>query len=98
MPIETPSWGFYRTIKSLHDDFADELKLSNPFDPGAMLRGVDSVPYDFKRAMIESPAGGAHTFVSEGTIALQEIEMAPGVFQNAVNDQRTFEGWRFSDA
>ncbi len=98
LPIETPSWEFYRTIKRLYDDFANELELSKPYDPSAFLRGVDSADYDLRRAMIESPIGGSHTFVSQGTIALQEIEVAPGVFQNAVNDQRTFEGWRFSDA
>jgi hypothetical protein len=51
-------------------------------------------PYTFKRALIESVAGGSHAFISEGTLLRQQIQIQPGIIQNAITDNRTFEGWR----
>lgn len=98
LPIETPSWDFYSLIKNLYDDIAKELELTTPYDVNSILGSKDEANYSFRRAVIESLTGGAHTFTSEGVLSRQKVEIQPGVVGDAVHDQRQIEAWRHCDA
>lgn len=98
LPIETPSWEMYGLIKNLYDDIAAELELTTPYDPRLILRGQNTGTYTLPRALIESVDGGSHALTSEGIIYLQRTEVQPGVWSDAITDQRTFEGWRHHNA
>ena len=97
LPIETPTDTLYAQIRNVYHDFANELELQSIYDPNvvaAHIQGMNSAPYTFRRALIESVAGGSHVFMSDGTLSRQQIQTQPGVIQNAITDNRTFEGWR----
>ena len=94
LPIETPSWEFYDLIKTLYNDIAKDLELTTPYDANSILGSKDEANYMFRRALIESLAGGEHTFISEGVLSRQRVEIQQGVSGYAINDQRRFEGWR----
>ncbi len=97
LPIEEPDGRLYALIKALYDDLAEQLLLSEPFNPMIVLGAGDRLPYSFDRAVIESLAGGSDVFQSEGTLTRQIVPTPQGP-QQAVQDQRIFEGWRHSDA
>jgi len=44
--------------------------------------------------VIESVPGGTDFLVSEGIFIQRPVQIQPGVTQLAIEDQRTFEGWR----
>lgn len=94
LPIETPSWEFYDLIKKLYNDIAKDMELTTPYDANSILGSKDEANYMFRRALIESLAGGEHTFMSEGVLSRQRVEIQQGVSGYAINDQRRFEGWR----
>lgn len=96
--IEKPDDSLYQLIKAIYDDIADELKLTTPFDPNLELGGSNQVSYSFRRALVESIAGGCHTFASEGSLSKQQVQVQPGIVQEAINDRRSFEGWRHENA
>ena len=74
-----------------------ELGLRTPFNPIIREGGHDQVRYSLPRALIESVEGGSHVLVSEGVLTYHQIEGPQGLAQQAVADQREFEGWRHSD-
>lgn len=100
--IEKPSEDLYKLIWAIYRDIADELQLSQPFDPmvalGAAPAGV--APYRFVRGLLESLSGGSDQYVSEGTLSRVQVQlgqppfMLPGAMQEAVQDQRSADGWR----
>ncbi len=92
--IEKPDDKLYALIKRIYDDIVQELCLDTKFDVGNVLGGQPQAAYSCKRALIDSVLGGTDFFVSEGTIAQQPIQIQPGVTQIAIEDRRTFEGWR----
>jgi hypothetical protein len=94
LPIETPTDTLYAQIRDIYQDFATELELQSPYDPNVAVAGMNTTSYSFKRALIESVAGGSDVFMSDGTLSRQQIQIQPGVIQNAITDNRTFEGWR----
>jgi Serine dehydrogenase proteinase len=94
LPIERPTDTLYAQIREIYRDFAAELELQSPYDPNVGVAGMNAAPYRFSRALIESAAGGSHVFLSEGNLSRQQIQIQPGIFQNAITDDRTFEGWR----
>lgn len=96
LPVETPSPQFYDLIKNLYNDIANELELTTPYDANFILGSRDEADYTFRRALIESLAGGEDTFVSEGVFIRQSVEIQPGAIGHVVNDRRQFEGWRKS--
>ncbi len=98
LPVETPSWELYWLIKRLYDDISAELELTTPYEPRLILQGQNRGDYTLHRAIIESLDGGSHVFVSEGTILMQQVEIQPGVWSDAIADQREFEGWRYYNA
>lgn len=98
LPIETPSQQLYELIKGIYDDIADELSLRTPYDPNLLLAGNQNARYSLPRGLIESVEGGSDVFISEGHLTLQQIQGPKGILQNAIHDQRQFEGWRHRDA
>jgi hypothetical protein len=94
LPIERPTDMLYSHIRAIYQDFAAELELQLGYDPNVAIAGMNTAPYTFKRALIESVAGGSHVFMSEGTLSRQQLQIQPGIIQNAITDNRTFEGWR----
>ncbi len=92
--VDRPDDTLYDLIRKIHEDFANELDLRNPYDPNLVLASANTVQYTFKRALIESVDGGSHVFASEGILARQQIQLQPGVSQQAISDNRTFEGWK----
>ena len=96
--IEKPTDELYSRIKAIYDDFAAELQLGTPYSPETVLGANAQTGYAFCRALIESVAGGSHAFVSEGQLTRQQIQIPPGIPQMAVQDRRTFEGWRHHNA
>jgi len=97
LPIQKPDDEFYALIKNLYDDIAAELELGTPYDPNSTLGQAPAANYCFHRAVLESAKGGKHTFVSEGTLTRVQLQTPQGP-QIAVQDQRSFESWRYSDA
>lgn len=92
--IEKPDDNLYALVKRIYDDIVQELCLDTKFDIGNVLGGQPQAAYSCRRALIDSVPGGTDSFVSEGTIAQQPIQIQPGVTQIAIEDRRTFEGWR----
>ena len=78
LPIEIPSWEFYGLIKDIYDDIAGELELTTQYEMNSILRGEDQIDYAFRRALIESVAGGSHVFISEGTLTRVIVEAQLG--------------------
>lgn len=52
--IEKPNDEFYSEIKSLYDDFSEELRLTERWDPIRELGSNDHITYTNKRCLIES--------------------------------------------
>ena len=92
--IEKPDDELYALVKRIYDDIVQELCLDTKFDIGNVLSGQPQAPYSFRRALIESCSGGTDFLVSEGIFVQRQVQIQPGVMQTAIEDQRTFEGWR----
>ena len=98
LPIETPTWELYETIKGFYDDVVEELELRNAFNPLELVSPSKTTTYAFPRALIESVDFGSHVFVSEGTLTGTQVEIQPGIVVDACHDDRKRESWRFHDA
>jgi hypothetical protein len=94
LKIEKPDAELYKKIKQLYDLVASDLQLNEPYSPDVTLGANQQVSYTFRRGLIESVEGGSHSFVSEGQLTRRQMQVAPQVVQMAVEDRRTFEGWR----
>lgn len=103
LQVETPSGELYSILKDLHTSYVTELKLLEPYDPFSMLGQDPAVDYALPRAIIESVPIGSHRFVSEGTISKVQAPLMPAMpgmpqqqpfQQDAIHDNRRFEGWR----
>ena len=93
--VEPPDEELYGIMKAIYDDIADELKLTEPYNPTVLLGGQNEVAYEFRRAAIESLDGGSHQFRSEGRLRKHRVvDPNTGIAQEGVEDRRTFEGWR----
>jgi len=101
LPVLKPTQEEYTLIKKLYDDFAAELKLTEAYDPQIFLGGAATKAYDFPRALIESTSGGSHAFRSRGILTRTQIPPGPsnlmGIPQEAITDNRQFEGWSHVD-
>ena len=94
LPVETPSWGLYDLIKKMYDDIVGELELNTQYEVNSVLHGRNQKNYAFRRALIESVAGGSHVLISEGIITRTTTQIQPGVPGIQISDKRLFEGWR----
>ena len=87
--VKNPTKDEYKTIKSLFDDFFNELELNNPFTADVFLGNENEKDYSFKRVLIESIYRGSDYCVTEGK--LSKIPMQQG---NIIDSKKYFEGWR----
>jgi hypothetical protein len=94
LKIEKPDDAGYRLIKAIYDDIAKELELTTPYDPNVVLGQQPTASYNFRRGLVESVAGGVHVHVSEGMLTKLQVPNPRGLNQTAIQDERTFEGWR----
>ena len=58
-----------------------------------LLAATNPLNYSFRRGLIESIEGGCDVFLSSGVMAKQNIAVN-GIQQVAIQDNRTFEGWK----
>jgi Serine dehydrogenase proteinase len=98
LPIVNPNDDQYRIIKTIYDDIASELDFALPYDPNVLLGGSETVHYALPRALIESRKGGSHVFQSEGVLTRQQVQVQPTIVQQAIRDERKFDGWRHRNA
>jgi len=96
--VEKPDDKLYALVKAIYDDIRAEMELGAKFDPNSYLGAREQGNYAFKRAILESVAGGSDFFVSEGTLTKRQITVPPGVQQIMLQDQREFEGWKHENA
>ncbi|MCD8119861.1 MAG: ATP-dependent Clp protease proteolytic subunit [Lachnospiraceae bacterium] len=87
--IRKPSAEQYRLIKEIYDDISEELHLGKPFSY-ADVNGA----YAARRCLLESVAGGAHYYLTEGTVVRGKTPDGKIALQNRV----TFDGWRHDAA
>lgn len=93
--IEKPDDELYTLIKSIYTDLYNELEISNKLDPISHLEGATNKKYEYRRCLLESVEYGSNYFVSEGNYIKKEVEVSPGIKKTTIEDQRTFEGWRY---
>lgn len=93
--IENPNDELYKLIKKLYDNMRQELLLNEKLDLHSLLGTNTQVNYSFRRALIESIDFGTNVFLSNGTLVKQSVVGPNNVQQVGINDQRTFEGWRY---
>lgn len=99
MHVEKPTRELYKVIKSIYDDISAELELENPYNPQIMLNQQNPYHYTFRRGLIESLYNGTDVYVSEGDLSMTTVggvmgPMGPVPFQNQLQDNRSFEGWK----
>jgi hypothetical protein len=70
------------------------MKLLQPYSPQVILGAASVRTYIEVRGLVESTEGGCYCFVSEGTLKKETVAGGPTGQQEAISDQRTFEGWR----
>ena len=93
------AWNIVNLVRMFCDDFeviAPGKCMRIPFQMNTYAARTGSVDYSFTRAVIESTVHGARHFVSEGRVETTELTTVdgPALKQTAVQDQRTFDGWR----
>lgn len=93
LTIEKPDSHFYELIKSIYDDFVEELELNNAFLPPVIASTSPDGKYHCRRALIESLYSATEVFITEGIINIQQVQTPQG-FVTQFIDNRTFEGWR----
>ena len=93
LPVEKPSDDFYKTLKTLHQSYSDQMQLTEPFNPVALVASKQTAHYQIIRAMIESVDKGSLGFMTEGDIIpiTQNTPLGP---QEGIQEKRTFDGWR----
>ncbi|CAE6495503.1 Serine dehydrogenase proteinase [Nitrosomonas nitrosa] len=95
--IDKPNDDLYAIIKKIYDDIQQELCLTDAYDPNSILSGNRNTPYSFKRGLVESYNGGSNHFCSEGQFIRVDIP-GPAGMQPGIQDNRTFEGWKYEPA
>ena len=88
--VEKPTEELYNVIKGVYQNIEAELELRNPYNPNVLLAIKSPYPYSMRRALIESVDGGTDVFISEGNLTKHNLPTG----QTAIQDSRTFEGWR----
>jgi hypothetical protein len=94
LKIESPDDSLYKLIKAIYDDVAAELELGTAFDPKTYLGAQPTRDYCFRRALLESLAGGSHFCMTEGKFEQPQMQTPAGL-QIRINDRRSYEGWRY---
>lgn len=94
LKVEKPDAELYVKLKSIYEDIALDLELGIPYSPEIILGANNAAQYSFRRALIESVQGGSDAYVSEGQLLRQQVPVGPGAMGFAIEDRRSFEGWR----
>jgi hypothetical protein len=94
LKIEKPSAEFYLTLRKIHLSYAAEMQLIEPYSPQVLLGAHPTVNFALTRGLVESTSGGSYAFLTEGSLTRAMVPGAGGAMQEAITDQRTFEGWR----
>lgn len=92
--IEKPNDALYSLLKKIYDDIANEMELRTPYSPMSLIGTNTTLNYSFTRSLIESLSGGCDKFVTEGVLNKTKVQVAPGISKDALDDNRTFDGWR----
>lgn len=95
--IEKPDDALYLLIKGIYDNIRQDLCLNEAYDPNHILGGNPQAAYSLKRGLVESFSGGSNMFCSEGQLTRVQIQGPAGI-QPGIQDNRTFEGWRYEQA
>jgi len=94
--VSLPDENLYQSMKSVYNSIARMLQLAEPYDPAVFLGQQEQAHYSFTRALVESATGGSHQFLSEGMLAKRQlVNEQNGIIQDLVQDNRTFEGWKY---
>jgi hypothetical protein len=91
--VEKPSDAFYRILRNIHLSYADDMKLLQPYSQQVVIGTNPTANYSETRGLIESADGGSYAFISEGILSKTQVPTPAGM-QEAISDQRTFDGWR----
>lgn len=94
LTVDNPSEGLYALLKAWFKSAGEEMELSKPFDANAVLGASPTAKYSCIRALVESTAAPRNYFVTEGELKRTQINHPQLGPQDAVADNRTFEGWR----
>ena len=94
LSVEIPSEKLYALLKEWLKRVRQELELTVPFDSNAILGGNPSAKYSCTRCVLESTAAPRNVFVTEGELKRVQFNHPQFGPQDAINDSRTFEGWR----
>ena len=98
LKIEKPDDDLYRRLRAMYEDVAEDLQLGIPWSPESHLAGAEQIEYCLRRGLIESCIGGSHCFMSEGTLFARQAQVGPGIMGTAIEDRRSFEGWKHEPA
>ena len=95
--VEKCSDALYMILKNVTESISEQMELRNPFQINALASKEQIVNYELTRAVIESVEHDSHHFISQGEIKAIELnDPNHGIQQTAIQDNRTFEGWRKS--
>lgn len=92
--VEKPSDKLYALLKDWVQHVRKDLELAVPFDTNAILGVNSSAAYSCVRCLLESTAAPRNFFVTEGELKRVQYNHPQFGPQDAINDNRTFEGWR----
>jgi hypothetical protein len=91
LQVEKPDNAFYNDIKSLYDDFAAELKLTERWNPVSEIGSSNELNYRNKRCIIETATGGSHYFLTEGKFMRNQnhmqVNLPPGMMPQGMPAQ-----------
>jgi hypothetical protein len=106
LQIEKLNDEFYKEMKALYDDFAEEMQLTKRWDPNIEIGQTVEHHYFIKRCLIETTTGGSHFFLTEGKLEKKQPAQPPqppGAPQPPVppmqlRDNHIYEGWKYEAA
>lgn len=75
LAVETPSPDLYILIKSIYEDFRDEMALDEPYNPAHLLLGANQRHYNIPRVLVETQEDGGYQWIRTGTISKSEQEI-----------------------
>jgi len=93
LTIEKPSANLYVVLRDIQSSITAEMKLLDRYSPELTLGAQQMAQLAEVRGLVESTDGGCYGFVTEGTLTKVQVQTPAGM-QDAVSDQRTFEGWK----
>lgn len=93
LTVEKCSDKMYSHLKALQTLIDQELELNQPYNQHTILAGQPEASYDLPRCLIEGTGAPGYVFASTGTLKKVQV-VGPAGPQDAIQDDRKFEGWR----